>query len=122
MTITSETGPRFGTGRVRSALVITSTLFAVGTIALIWFAAVPWGPLVCPAIDPAPRNCFAADRMGTAVITTAVVLVVYISTVVLAACRPRALRPFAVAGLIALLLAPLVSYLAVAWLPGFPLA
>lgn len=103
-------------------LVVAATLLAAGTIALIWLAAVPWGPIVCPAIYPAPRNCFAADRAGTGLVVTVVVLVIYIATMLLALIGARSRRPLVIAGVVLLAIAPLVSYLLVAWIPGFPLA
>jgi hypothetical protein len=100
-------------------LVVAATLLMAGTITLIWLAAVPWGPIVCPAIYPAPRNCFTADRAGTGLIVTVVVLVIYIATMLLAFVGTRSRRPLVIAGVVLLALAPLVSYLVVAWIPGF---
>jgi len=98
-------------------LVIAATLLAAGTIAVIWLAAVPWGPMVCPAIYPAPRNCFEADRAITGVLVTIVVLVVWIATVLLALVGRRRRGPV-IAGVVLLALAPVLSYLAVAWIPA----
>ena len=103
-------------------LVVAATLLAVGTVALIWLAAVPWGPLVCPAIHPAPRNCFAADRAGTGLVTTIIVMATLLATILLAVLGRGRTRELTIAGVILLALAPVVSYLTVAWVPGFALA
>ncbi len=90
-----------------------------GTIALIWFAAVPWGPLACPAVDPAPRNCFASNRAGTALVTTIIVVVIYVATMLLALIGQRRTQAWTIAGVVLLAIAPIASYLLIAWLPGF---
>lgn len=105
---------------IPSGLVFAATLLAAATIAVIWIAAVPWGPIVCPAIYPAPRNCFASDRAGTGVVATIVVLVVYAATMLLALVGMRRRRHLVVVGVVLLAVAPVVSYLSVAWIPGFP--
>ncbi|QEV99337.1 hypothetical protein F6J84_03900 [Microbacterium caowuchunii] len=102
-------------------LVVAATLLTAGTIALVWLAAVPLGPIVCPAIYPAPRNCFTSDRAGTGLVATIVVLVIYIATMLLAFVGTHGRRPLVIAGVVLLAIAPLVSYLSVAWIPGFPL-
>ena len=102
-------------------LVVAATALTLGTIALIWFAAVPWGPLVCPAIYPAPRNCFASDRAGTGLVATGAVIAVYVATLLFALNPTVRSRPLALAGVVLLGTAPVVTYLAVAWIPGFAL-
>lgn len=105
---------------IRWGWVIAATLLAAGTVALLWFAAVPWGPLVCPAIDPPPRNCMESQRVGSALVATIAVLAVYAATVLFAVVgRPR-WHALVVAGVVLLAVAPIVAYLAVAWMPGFP--
>lgn len=99
--------------------VIAATLLAAGTIALIWLAAVPFGPVVCPAIYPAPASCFASSRVGNALIATVVVAVVYAVTMYFALAGERRHRGFVIAGTSLLAIAPIVSYLAVAFIPGF---
>ncbi|GGD76112.1 hypothetical protein GCM10007269_18960 [Microbacterium murale] len=101
--------------------MLAATLLAGVTVALVWFAAVPWGPLVCPAIYPAPRNCFASDRAGTALVVTIVLLAVYLATMVMALIDRRD-RRLATVGVILLAIAPVISYVSVAWIPGFPLS
>ncbi|WP_050723698.1 hypothetical protein [Microbacterium sp. GCS4] len=95
-------------------------MFAIGTVALIWLAAVPFGPLVCPAVYPAPPNCFEGNREGSALIMTLVVGVVYAVTL-LAAVLPGTRRVAMTAGVVLLAVAPFVAYAVVAWSPGFPL-
>jgi hypothetical protein len=101
-------------------LVATATLIAGATIALIWLAAVPWGPVVCPAIYPMPTNCVPEYRAGTAVVMSLVVSAVYISTI-LAAVVGRRSRALVVAGVALLSLLMIASYLLIAWAPGFPI-
>ena len=91
----------------------------LGTIALIWFAAVPIGFGVCPAIDPPPTSCSASYRAGSGMIATIIVLVLYAVTILAALLSHRTARPLVVAGIVALVLGPFVSYAAVAWSPGF---
>lgn len=100
--------------------MLAATLLAGVTVALVWFAAVPWGPIACPAIYPAPRNCLASDRGGTALVVTIAVLAVYLATMVTALIDRRA-RRLAIVGVILLAIAPVISYMSVAWVPGFPL-
>lgn len=97
-----------------------ATILAAGTVALLWFAAVPFGPLVCPAVYPAPPNCFAGNREGSALIMTLVVLVLYAVTL-LTALVPGRRRVLLTGGVVLLALTPIVSYAIVAWSPGFPL-
>lgn len=102
-------------------LIVAASLLAAGTIALIWLVAVPWGPLVCPAIDPAPRNCFASDRAGTAVVATITVCLVYLATLTAALFGGRRRRAWTLTGVVVLAVAPIACYLSIAWLPGFAL-
>ena len=57
--------------------------------ALIWLAAVPWGPVVCPAIYPMPTNCIPEYRVGTALIMTVVIACIYLGTILVAVIGPR---------------------------------
>lgn len=112
-------------GAYRSApwrLITAATLLLLGTIALIWLAAVPIGTGVCPAIDPPPTNCQPAYRAGSGVVWTIIVIGIWAVTITVALVWRRATRPFVVAGVVLLALAPAVTYLAVAWSPGFTLA
>lgn len=118
MTSTVESTPVAARRPLPWGLILTATLLAGGTVALIWMAAVPWGPLVCPAIYPAPRNCFAENRAGTGLIATIAVVLVALATILVAAIGRR--RAWVIPGVIALALAPIVSYLCIAWMPGFP--
>jgi hypothetical protein len=100
--------------------VVTATLLAGATIALIWLAAVPWGPVVCPAIYPMPTNCVPEYRAGTALVMTLIVVAAYIATV-LVATRGRRSRALVIAGVAMLALMMIASYLVIAWAPGFPI-
>lgn len=104
---------------VRWGAVVAAVLLSAGTVILVWFAAVPFGPIVCPAIDPAPQNCIVNNRAGTALIVTAVVAVLGVATLLLAVLAPRRGRGFVIAGIVLLAIAPFASYLTVAWSPGF---
>lgn len=121
MTTTRSDTLRLERAPISWGLMLAATLLAGVTIALVWFAAVPWGPIVCPAIYPAPRNCFASDRAGTALVVTIVLLAVYLATVATALINRRG-RRLAITGVILLAIAPVISYLSVAWIPGFPLS
>lgn len=103
-------------------LMTAATLLLLGTIALIWLAAVPIGIGVCPGIDPPPTNCQPSYRAGSGVVWTIVVIGIWAVTITVALVWRRAARPFVVAGVVLLALAPAVTYLAVAWSPGFTLA
>jgi len=100
-------------------LAVAAFALALGTILLIWLAAVPWGPIVCPAILPAPRNCFASDRAGTGLVVTVAVVAVYLATMLCALLPTTRSRPLVIAGVVLLGIAPVAAYLAVAWIPGF---
>lgn len=99
-------------------LLLTATLLAAGTIALIWLVAVPVGPVVCAAVSPPTSNCLRDHREGSALVMTLIVVAVYVLTVLLAALlrRPRGIL---IAGVVLLGVAPLVSYPVVAWSTGF---
>lgn len=99
------------------ATSLIATLLTLGTLALIWLVAVPIGPMVCPTIYPAPRNCFTADRASTAIVVTIVLVAVYLMTIAMTLAAPR-MRRGAIAGLILLAAAPVLAYLTVAWIPG----
>ncbi|WP_374974656.1 hypothetical protein ACEYYH_12175 [Microbacterium trichothecenolyticum] len=111
------TSPRT-TRRVPWGILITATLFTAATIAIIWLAAVPWGPLVCPAIYPVPKYCIPDYRTGVAAIASIVVALIYAATVV-AACAGDRWRLAAKIGTGILVAAPIVTYLCVAFIPGF---
>lgn len=98
--------------------IVAALLLTAGTVALLWFVAVPWGPVACPAIDPPPTNCVPAYRSGTALLLTCVVFAVCVATVGVALWAPRR-RGLIYAGLTMSAIAPIASYAAVALLPGF---
>lgn len=98
--------------------IVAALLLTAGTVALVWLVGVPWGPVVCPAIDPPPTNCVPVYRSGTALLVTGVVLAICVATVCLALWAPR-LRGLIYAGLTVLAIAPIASYAAVSLLPGF---
>lgn len=52
---------------------------------------------------------------------TIVVLVVYVATMLVALVGTRNRRPLVIVGVVLLAIAPLISYLSVGWIPGFPL-
>ena len=99
-------------------ILIAATLLTAATIAIIWLAAVPWGPLVCPAIYPAPKYCIPEYRTGVATIATIGVAVIYLATVLAAFAGGRWLRAAKI-GTGVLVAAPIVTYLCVAFIPGF---
>jgi len=105
--------------------MITATALTLGALALIWFVAVPFGTGICPTIDPSPSNCLASYRAGSGLVATIVVIGVWGVTIVVAVLatvlRASWARGFAVAGVVLLALAPVVSYAAVAGSPGFTL-
>ncbi|MFJ4176063.1 hypothetical protein [Microbacterium sp. NPDC089696] len=117
MTQTAETAT---THRIPWMRLTVATILAVGTVALLWLVAVPVGPVVCPAIYPAPLNCFAGNREGSALIMTLVVVALYVLTLLAAILPPRA-HILTTAGVVLLAIAPFVSYAVVAWSPGFAL-
>jgi len=119
MTSTVESMPVAARSPFPWGLTVASTLIAAATIAMIWLVAVPWGPLVCPAVYPAPTNCFESHRAGTGVIATIGVSAIYLATMLLALSRRARRGSWALAGFVLLVLAPVASYLSVAWLPGF---
>ncbi len=66
-------------GRLSAPAVATAValaLVAVAATALIWLVAVPVGPEVCALSMPAPRNCFAHDRIVAAATATPVLAVI----------------------------------------------
>lgn len=110
------------TGHVAWGVILSGTLLTGGAIALIWMLAVPVGPVVCPAVHPAPRNCFASDRAGTALIVSFAIGLIYIATMIFA--TKQQVRRHSAVGLVGvalLAIAPIVGYLIVAWIPGFAL-
>jgi hypothetical protein len=102
-------------------LLLTATLLAAGTVALIWLVAVPVGPVVCAAVDPPTRNCLLEHREGSALVMTVIVVLVYVVLTLLAVLlrRPRGVL---LAAVVLLAIAPFVSYAVVAWAPGFVIA
>jgi hypothetical protein len=98
--------------------VVASTALLIGTLGLIWLVAVPFGPEVCSLAMPGPRNCFTTERTTAGAAWTAIVCIVYIATLAVAIVGGR-LRVLAIAGIVVLSLAPLASFLAVAWIPAF---
>jgi heat shock protein HslJ len=110
-------------GTVPWRLMSAATLLMLGTVALIWLAAVPIATGVCPAIDPPPTNCQPSFRAGSGLVATVITVGIWAATITIALLwRRRAARPFVVSGVVLLALAPAVTYLAVAWSPGFTFA
>lgn len=107
--------------RVRWGALIAASVLAVGTIALIWFVAVPIGPLVCPAVYPMPTNCAAANREGSAVVATGIVVGSFIVTALATLWRTRVGATLTALGVTVLALAPVIAYASIAWSPGFPI-
>jgi hypothetical protein len=103
------------------AITIATTLSGA-TIALLWLVAVPWGPIICTAIYPAPTNCDPNYRAGTALILTAIILVIYLATAALAFTVRAQFSDLVRVGIVALAVLLLISYFIVAWYPGFLLA
>lgn len=97
-------------------LMVAATLLAAGTIALIWLVAVPWGPIVCPAIDPAPSNCQQSHRADNATIATVAVLGVYVVTMLFNLVVSLRRRSVVVAGVAVLAISPIAAYVFVAWM------
>ena len=100
-------------------LIIAATIFTGATIALVWFIAVPLGPSVCAAIYPPARNCFWSDRLEKGLVVSVAVVVIYIATVTLALMKNRRHHKLVVSGVALLAVAPILSYLAIAWIPAF---
>ncbi|MGC4863956.1 hypothetical protein ACLQ3B_00785 [Micromonospora sp. DT53] len=75
--------------RVRSWLgVAAATVIAAAATAGFWWLAVPRFD-VCAAVLPAPAGCRIAARVSTATLWTAVVVVLCVTTVVVALVRPH---------------------------------
>jgi len=115
----SRSSPRQSTSWRAIAI---ATALAGATIALLWLVAVPWGPVVCPAIYPAPTNCDPNYRAGTALILSAIILVIYLATAALAFTVRAQFSDFVRVGIVSLAVLLLISYFIVAWSPGFLLA
>ncbi|MFK3678737.1 hypothetical protein ACI2IP_13480 [Microbacterium sp. NPDC090218] len=103
------------------SLLVSATLLAAGTVALICLVAVPVGPVVCAAVYPPTSNCFLGHREGSALVMTVIVLAVYVVTILIAAVFRRS-RAVLLVGVVLLAIAPFVSYAVVAWAPGFSIA
>ncbi|MDY0827799.1 META domain-containing protein [Microbacterium sp. BG28] len=99
--------------------VAAATLLTAGTLALIWFAAVPVGSGVCPASDPPPTNCWASYRAGSGVVASLLTLVLYAVAVLIALRGTSTQRRLTVAIVALLALMPAASFVAVAFSPGF---
>ncbi|KQP71400.1 hypothetical protein ASF40_06400 [Microbacterium sp. Leaf288] len=95
--------------------MIAATLLAVGTIVFLWLVAVPWGPIVCPAIEPAPLNCQQPHRADSATVATWVVLGIYALTMLFALVAPIRRRSVVVVGVTLLAICPIAAYVFVAW-------
>lgn len=98
-------------------LVIAATLLTGATLLIIWLLAVPIGPEVCALTYPGPRNCFISDRVSVGIVATVLTCLVYAATLAVTVVAPR-YRRFAGVGLGLLALAPILSYLWVAWIPA----
>ncbi|MBQ1020912.1 hypothetical protein KBX71_23970 [Micromonospora sp. D93] len=92
--------------------VAAATVIAAAAAAGFWWLAVPRFD-VCAAVLPARAGCRIAGRVSTATLWTAVVVVFYVATVVVALARPRGRWwPLAV-GIALLIVAALWGYRAV---------
>ncbi|MDQ1129547.1 hypothetical protein [Microbacterium sp. SORGH_AS_0888] len=98
-------------------LLTTATVFGAVTIALIWSLAVPYGVLVCAADSTA---CYPQFRAGSGVIASCAVAVLLAGTVTVGMFAPR-LRGIIISGVAVLGAAPLVTYVAISYSPGFEL-
>lgn len=101
--------------------VVAAVLLTAVTVLVIWLAAVPWGPIVCPAIWPPAPHCVFANRVGTGAVATAVVVAIGLATASAAILRRRGYRRLTGVGIVLLAISPLIAYPVVAWSPGFPL-
>ena len=96
-------------------LIVTATTLTAVTILVIWLAAVPFGPLICPAIEPPPQSCIASSRTGTGVVVSAAVGLVYVATILAAILGRRRFKVWVLTGVILLGVSPIFGYLTVAW-------
>jgi hypothetical protein len=95
--------------------LVVATVLLGAALLIVWLVAVPVGPVACPAIYPAPRNCTGPGRSGTAVVVTAVVAAIYAMTALLALLGRRSRRPLVIAGVVALAAASPIGYAVVIW-------
>jgi hypothetical protein len=100
------------------AIIITATALTAVTVIIIWLAAVPWGPVVCPAIYPMPTYCIPEYRTGVALLATITVILVCAGTIIAAIAGGKWRRAAGI-GVGLLIAAPIASYIAVAFTPGF---
>lgn len=103
----------------RSRAVLAAVLLTAGALVVIWFAAVPLGPIACPTIDPPLPNCLRQNREGTALVATVIVLMVGVTATLLAAFTDR--RQPVVVAVTLLAIAPVVAWLVIGQMPGFRL-
>lgn len=104
----------------RVGFVVAAAVLTLASMVLVWAVAVPSGPLVCPAVYPAPTNCRTGFRIGTAVVASIVIGVACLVTVAAALRRP-AWEGVATGGILVLVAAPFLAYALVTGLPGFVL-
>ena len=97
------------------SLILIATTLTAATIVVIWLAAVPFGPLICPAIEPPPRSCIASSRAGTAGVVSAAVGLVYVATILAAILGRQCFKVWVLTGVILLAVSPIFGYLTVAW-------
>ena len=102
----------------RLGVVVAAAALALASVLLVWAVAVPWGPLVCPAVYPAPTNCRAEFRVGTGLLASIVIGVAFLLTLLVALRRP-AWEGVVIGGIILLVAAPFLAYVLVTGLPGF---
>jgi hypothetical protein len=101
--------------------IVMATILAAAVVAVVWFVAVPAGPVVCPAIMPPPTNCMFSYREGTAVVLTIVTLAVYVATLVIALTVGRRRPVIVTAGIVVLVVVLLGAWPLIGLLPGFSL-
>ncbi|MEV7827352.1 hypothetical protein [Microbacterium enclense] len=113
---------RLTAGRTTSSLLVGTSIMAlcaVAAVVLIWSVAVPTGPDACVLTYPGPRNCFISDRLDAAVVSTVVLGVTSAGALVASVALSRR-WPWAVgAGVALVVLAGLVAFVAVAWIPAW---
>lgn len=114
---TSRERLRVPLGRLAIATVLTAS-----TLAVVWFVAVPLGPVACPAIMPPPTNCMSSYREGTALVISVATVSIYAATVVGALTIGRRRPAIVTAGIVVLTALLVTAWPLIGLLAGFPLA